>query len=371
MLDRLLIELRQRAAHLEGELQAAAPGLPAPAEAHRLVMANLLQKARTGIDSLAADPDVLSPALVRDNFRMYKRLAECVNSLEWGPVTALKRFRTPDDALMTRMVERLCQEIKYPFPPPLCVAGGYSYYFTYAHMDLIVGPASEPFHLLGLPDVYHELGHIVTLRKQSEFFAPALNLIEMHFKAEVKRARQDGRPDTFVRTLRRIRSQWAAWLFEFTADVVAAYLTGPAYGWANVRLCSNVAGDVFESGTSHPADDARATLIGIVLDRLGAAADAGEIGKAWADFSRLTGKMRPPDFEVEFPPALLADVVDATMAACRALGLTAFHQHPAAPGRINVTLLLAEAWRQFNAAPSGFGNWEADRVSALRTELGV
>jgi hypothetical protein len=370
MLHRLLLELRQRAAHLEGELQAAA-GLPAPAEAYRVQMAALLGRARAGIDSLAAAPDLLDPSLVRDNFRIYKRLAECVSSLEWGPVTALKRFRSPDDALLSRMVERLCHEVGYPFAPPLCVAGGYSYYFTYADMNLIVGPASEPFHLLGLPDVYHELGHIVTLRRPAELAAPAQALVESHFTAEIKRARQDGRPDSFVRKLRQLRGQWKAWLIEFTADVIAAYLTGPAYGWANVRLCSNVAGDVFEASPSHPADDARATAISLVLGRLGAAAEAAAIGQAWSDFLGLLGKSRSPEFDVEFPAALIGQVADLVVGACGAIGLRPFRQQPAPASGINVTRLLGEAWQQFNADPGAFGTWEAGQVAAIRAELGV
>ena len=61
------------------------------------------------------------PLLVRNYYHHYKRLSELVFNLEAGPVTALKHFED-DDRDITRIVGRMCQEIGYPYPAPLCVA---------------------------------------------------------------------------------------------------------------------------------------------------------------------------------------------------------------------------------------------------------
>lgn len=370
LLRNLLFDLGQRASHLEAELTGIR-GLPQVAESYRRRMTALLRQAGGAIAGLAGDPDLLSAAVVRDNFRIYKRLSECVSALEWGPVTALKRFRSPDDTLMTLMTERLCREIGYPFPPPLCVAGGYTHYFTYADMDLIVAPSAEPFHLLGLSDVYHELGHIIAQRRPAELEGPFHAAIDTHFAAEVKQARQDGKADAFVRKLRQLRRRWKAWLIEFTADMIAAFLTGPAYGWANVRLCMNVAGDVFEPNASHPADDARATAIGLVLYGLGLAAEADAIRRTWSEFLALAGPSRPQEFDIEFPPQLLERLRDFVVRGCGSVGLTGYHLQPASSPCINVTRLLTEAWARFNADPATFATWEAGQVAASRAEMGI
>ena len=242
VLKNLLLDLRQRATHIESSLvKASPPSLPAIADQYRQRILKLLGKARQQIEDLSSDPDLLDPLYIRDSFRAYKLLCRLVSMIEWGPAAAFRRFSEPDDVIMCLMTERICGEIGYPFPTPLCVAGAYGHYSTYADMDLILAPSSEPFHLLGLSDLYHELGHIISLRAKHLMIEPFLPEIDSYFAAEMRRARQDGRLPAFVRRLEELRALWKEWILEFIADMIAAYLAGPAYGWANVRLCMNIA----------------------------------------------------------------------------------------------------------------------------------
>src|SRR5438094_653534 len=154
-------------------------------------MAALLQRAYTNIEQLSLDPTLLLPAYARQHLSTYKRLAELTSAMEWGPVAALRRFSLPDDAMMALMTEKVCREIAYAFTPPLCVACAFGHYCTNPGLDLVLAPASEPFHLLGISDLYHELGHVILLRKKADLEDPFLAQIDAHFAAEVKRAKQN------------------------------------------------------------------------------------------------------------------------------------------------------------------------------------
>jgi hypothetical protein len=371
LLRNLLYDLRQRAGHIEASLGVApqAP-LPAIAEQYRQRMIALLSRARTQIELLSNDVDLLYPALVRGNFRAYKSLSRLVSMIEWGPVAAIRRFSAPDDVIMCLMTERICHEIGYPFPTPLCVAGAYGHYSTYADMDLILAPSAEPYHLLGLSDLYHELGHIISLRMRHTMIDPFNAEIDLHFAGEIRRARQDGKPPALVRKLEALQAIWKEWSIEFVADVVATYLTGPAYGWANVRLCMNISGVIFESNASHPADEARATMIELVLESLGCDADCAAIRSTWTDFVGLNGRPRPVEFDIDFPRDLLVRLGDFVVAECHATGLRERQPHVGSSS-LHLTSLLGEAWTQFANDPGGYAPWEAMQVERLKREIGA
>jgi hypothetical protein len=370
LLPNLLHDLKQRCSYLEATLNALT-GLPGSVDAYRLKMVKLLQRARTNIENLSTDPTLLVPKLAKRHLSSYKRLAELTSTMEWGPVAALRRFSAPEDTLMAHMAERVCKELGYPFTPPLCVAGGFGHYWTDPSLDLIVAPASEPFHLLGISDLYHELGHIITLRKKTEFETPLLKVVASHFAAEVKRARQNSRPPAFIARLKELSGNWKTWLIEFLADMIATYLTGPAYGWANVRLCMNLHEDVYEATDTHPADAARTGAIELVLEALGATTEAGSIRQFWADFVSLTGKKAPQEFDIEFPDSLLRKIRDVVIQECTNLKLVPFGQQPQGGSGVNITRLLTDAWAKFHQDPSTFSAWEARQIVAIRQELGI
>src|SRR5258708_6803522 len=122
-------------------------GLHAGVDLYRTRMLALVALAESRITSLANDTTLSNPAFGKSHYQRYKRISELVSALEWGPVAALKRF-LPEDALMSLLVDRICQEIAYPHLPPLCVSGGFSHYWTNPSVDLIVAPACEASHLL-------------------------------------------------------------------------------------------------------------------------------------------------------------------------------------------------------------------------------
>lgn len=371
LLKKLLYDLRQRTHSAEVLLGTdPQPPLPSIAEQYRLRILGMLSDAQDEIEFLLDGPESPNPDDAHRYFQDYKSLSQLVNMIEWGALPAIRQFSFPDDAVMCLMMERICQEIRYPFPTPFCVAGGYSHYLMSLGMDLILAPSMEPHHLLGLPDLYHELGHIISIFEANILITPFVNEIDQHFTQEIHFAIQSQMPQSHVNDIQILQTYWETWLEEFVADSIATYLLGPAYGWANIRLCINISKNIFESIETHPADDARTRLIELVLNSMGHNTESALIREAWDELVQLDQKPRPEQLDVDFPTNLLAKLADFTIAGCRSLGLQPYEPPNVFP-QFHVASLLNQAWTQFTNNPSHYASWEASQIIKLKLEFGV
>lgn len=118
------------------------------------------------IEEIQKDPDIGLDDLAKNFLHKYKRLAERIHEMEWGPILAVSRY-SERDRLPTLLCQEITEEINYPWAPPICVALSSQHYWTNPKINIIMLPVIEPFHLLGLSDLYHELAHIVLFRKKT------------------------------------------------------------------------------------------------------------------------------------------------------------------------------------------------------------
>jgi len=370
LLHQLLYDLQKRCGHLLGELGRLPPTLAAEAVTYRDQMASRLARTGALIDTMLADPGLQDPLLVRNYFHDYKRLTEQLHYVEAGPVLALKHFGS-DDLAMTRVVARVCQEVNFPYRAPLCAALSSHYYWALPRMDLIFVPCAEPFHLLALADLYHELAHFLLERDLAQLVRPLLRLIDNFFDKKIKEARQKGWPAESVARFAERRRQWKGhWYSEFAADMLAAYWAGPAFGWSNLRLCTNLGVELFEGADSHPADAARHAGVQAMLREAGHGGPAAQIDVRWAELMALTGQQPPAEYDLTYPPELLEQLAAFLCTTARDMGLTTWCS-PAARSAPHVTTLLNAAWDNFHACPDGFADFERRELAGLRQELGL
>ena len=255
LLHYFLHDLRQRCVHLQKEFQQLKDlppdeALPPEAQGYLGKWATLVERAGQLIDQLLKDPGLNHPKLVRNYYHDYKRLSELLFNIEAGPVLALKHF-DDDDQDITRIVGRMCLETGFPYQSPLCVALSTQYYWAFPDMDLVFVPASEPFHLLALADLYHELAHFL-LERDPKLVAAFLKLIDTYFDKHVREARKRGWPKKSIDRFRERRKQWKRWYEEFASDMLATFWVGAAFGWCNLRLCTNRSAESF-SGRRYPS----------------------------------------------------------------------------------------------------------------------
>ena len=369
LLSQLLHDLRQRYSYLAGELARLKSILPAEALGYRDTIARLAERGLQRIDALLLDPDIHQLKYAKNYYHIYKRLSELVQQLEDGPVLALGRYND-SDRFLTVLTNKICAESGYPYSPPLCTALSTQYYCALVGMDLILVSCSEPFHLLGLSDIYHELGHFILFREERKLMAPLRTVVDGHFARVTKEANQKGWPTASIELIEDHRQSWQRnWLLEFGCDLIATYCCGPAYGWTNVRLCAKVSNDVFQIMSSHPADEARATAIRLMLERIGATPDAARIDGQWQELLLTTGAGKPQEFDLAFPTSLMGELADLMNGLAATLGLAPYPGGNPTGGTIAVA--LNEAWDTFLRQPALFAGWETSRIAALRQSLGL
>lgn len=270
LLQGLLNDLLQRCNRLKDEVENI-KSVPEEISDYRVGTTKYLDEIVVQIEEIQKDPDIGLDDLAKNFLHKYKRLAERIHEMEWGPILAVSRY-SERDRLPTLLCQEITEEINYPWAPPICVALSSQHYWTNPKINIIMLPVIEPFHLLGLSDLYHELAHIVLFRKKLiTLFYPK---IDDYYAQEHERAEKENKPSKYSEIIINASKMWKRyWALEFAADMIAAYLVGPAFGWSNIRLCINLSNDIFASDPeehhTHPADDTRNEAICLMLEKIG------------------------------------------------------------------------------------------------------
>lgn len=363
----LLHDLEQRCAHLR-ERVAALPAHPEVRE-HALLAYRMAERVRRDVAQLLADPSLGAPALRRNHLHLYKRWHELATLIESYPLPFIQRYAGPDRWL-TRLCRRLAEQVGWPLSLPLVAAFSSQYYWAMPDFNLICAPATEGRTLLGLPDLCHELGHLLLWHHQATLTGEFVHELAAYIEGEQRRVAAQQRPPEYRRLYDLLFAQWYdAWLREFVADMIATYLVGPAFGWQHVRLCAGRGHSAYHpalgEAAEHPADEARLRGVLAALELLGAPAAAARIGALWREYVAVSGETAPADYELCYPQLLLASLARHTVEGCQALGLRSFGVSRDPPAPDDLPALLGEAWERFLADPQSYADWEHERLQAL------
>jgi hypothetical protein len=362
LLNQLFYDLLQRFRFLRDELAGTTLGEPDIA-AYRDRLLTQIERSIETVQSLIGDLDQMQPEFARNMYHACKRLTEYAQLADEGPVSTLSRFQ-PRDLFLTRLVAAMCDEFHFPHARPLCSAITTQYYCILPRMDLILIPHSEADHLLGLPDIYHELGHLL-FRGSAALIEKLRSCSQAHFQNEIVRAERESWPAASIEELRAYSLRWSeSWVVEFGCDLLATYVCGPAFGWTNTRLCARLSPEFFETTASHPADAARTIAIRLMLQNQGHIREAHQIDLQWDELQQTSGQREPQGFRLAFPDVLLTKVVKEVVAYAQSVDIKAFDAHT-----MPIAALLNESWRQFLPNPSAFRSWEAVQVESLKARL--
>ena len=371
----LLCDLVRHCDVLKGRITAIPDQLDL--RSHLLAAYQVVEAVRRDAVQLLADPSFGSATLLRNHLQLYKRAQERALFAESFALPFLERYGQRDYRL-TRLCRRLLDQVRWPLAPPLVAAFSSQYYWTKPEFNIICVPAAEEASLLGLPDLVHELGHILQLHCGVALLGTFLQELLGYVGQEQQRVAAQQRPPEYLALYNHLLGQWAGnWLLEFVPDMVATYLVGPAFGWQHLRLCSGHSQqDAYhpslgESGT-HPADEARLRGILAVLGQVGAADSGVRIKELWERYLAVSGQTKPADYDLCYPDTLIASLARHVVAGCRALGLRGIDQAPSnPPPAVDIPLLLCEAWERFLADPRAYLEWGPKRIEALWQELGA
>ncbi len=210
-------------------------------------------------------------------------------------------------------------------------------------MDLIFVPSLEPDRLLGLADLYHELGHIILFREERRLVFPGMTAVDRHFDRLMRQGQHAGWAPQSLQEIEQFRHMWrGAWFLEFGADLIATYLVGPAFGWCNIRTSTNIGGELFQGSDTHPADDARSMAIGLMLHKLGERQAAGEIRARWLELVALSSESEPPRYDSRILRTCLRNSLQSSFSR-RAVALDCGHGIPPAGRQLQSDRALHDA----------------------------
>jgi hypothetical protein len=326
------------------------------------------------LEELINNSELLLPQNQPERLRQFKRAVREMDRVQTIGIAALERAKEGDRHL-NRYVERVRKEIIYPILPPVVTPLSQSYFQTYADFSLMRVPLSEGNFLLHLPDMYHELAHLLLLAKYEtkvkpfiDAFMEVINIVTAYFGEELEKESRRQGPELFTFYLNQWSKYWIInWAVELFCDLFAVYTLGPAYAWSHLHLSATRGEDPFAVPTlggfsTHPADAARMTSLLHGLTLIGFSEKAAEIEGRWEQLVSATGKRPEPEFRRCYPKHILEAFAEKALQGVQTMGCRIVN-----PGTTDIFHdALNGAWDQFWRDPATYAQWEKSAVKVLR-----
>jgi hypothetical protein len=368
LLKGLGLDLQQRCLAIQGVLGSKRSGCEIQDYVKEIY--NKTEQIQQEIEALLSDPDLGNIKLLPNQFFAFSRLAERLSEIEWYPLPAITRYNDTDHFL-GYVCALLVRQVQYPLQIPLVSGFSSDYYGAIPPYRLIKVPAAEHLFLLGLPDLCHELGHILFSNYTGTFLGNFLSDLSAYIQSEKQRRIREGAPPNYQVLYDRLETDWKdRWMTEFASDMIATFMVGPAFGHTHLRLCCSLDPDVFRPGfgesSTHPSGESRIRAIIAMLKRIGLEEDSEVIQNQWLKYLSAIGSKKPIEYDHCYPDALIDSLTREVHNGCVKNGLTTYKDQQASNNDINLPALLNEAWTVLLANPQGYAEWESAQVKRLR-----
>lgn len=328
---------------------------------------------RQEIEALLSDPDLGNARLLSNQFFAFSRLAEKLSEIEWYPLPAITRYNDTDHYL-GYMCALLASKVRYPLQIPLVSGFSSDYYGAIPPYRLIKVPAAEHLFLLGLPDLCHELGHILFSNYTGTFLGNFFSDLSSYIQSEKQRRIREGAPPNYQVLYDRLETEWKdRWTTEFVSDMIATFMVGPAFGRTHLRLCCGLDPDVFRPGfgesSTHPSGESRIRAIVAMLKRIELDEDSKVIQDQWLKYLSAIGSKKPMEYDHCYPDSLIDSLAGEVDNGCVKTGLMSYKDQQTTSNGINLPALLNEAWTVLLANPQGYAKWESAQIERLRENV--
>jgi len=328
------------------------------------------------LSNMLEDKDLMNPDLIVNYLETYKGLSEEVQLIESFPLPVILKY-SPSEHYFHKLIALLVEQIEYPLLSPVVSTISTDYYWTHISYRLIAVPLCEEHLLLNIPDLFHEIGHLLKDAYSSAMEGNFKKYLTDYISNEKKRIIDENRSDQYLGILDEIKRKWDEdWTNEFIGDMIATYLVGPAYAWTNLRLCTNSlsSDNVFWPSiekfreTMHPSDEARMRGIYQMLRQFDFGSQIEEIDNKWQQYIQISGYDKPIDYNYFYPNDLLDNLAKNVFTGCQNVGLVSYAEQIEG-NEINIVRLLNDAWNEFNNAPLNYPSWERKQIRKLRELL--
>lgn len=311
--------------------------------------------------------------LAGNNLHLFNKLHREFKAIHSYRYLALKNYKDPE-IFFFRLISKIYAEHRISAIPPIVstISNHDYYYWAVPFFEIIALPSGEENSLLNLPDMYHEIGHLLHSMFNGKSCENASITIDKYFAKEIVRVIDDGIAAHYQPILEEAKYLWqASWIEEFTCDLVGTYMTGVAYAWTNLKLLSTGHGStkIYEYSQSHPADEARMRIIILMLEKLGLGDDKKRVDEAWNVFLKDTEGYKPNDYPLLYPQKLLQLLVDEFFDFYQNADLASYPELVKS-GSLSVASVLNQAWDNAQNSPLIYFDYEIQTIKRLRQEFG-
>jgi len=309
-----------------------------------------------------------------NNIFRFNRVHRAFKAIHSYRYLAIKNYKEPE-IFFYKVITQIYAEHRINALPPIVstISNHDYYYWAVPYFEIIALPSGEEHSLLNLPDMYHEIGHLLHSMFGGKSCEASEIIIDKHFAKEIVRVQDDGTAAYFKKKLEDAKYLWeASWLEEFTCDLVGTYMTGAAYAWTNLKLLSTGHGStkIFEYSQSHPADEARMRIIILMLEKLGLLDDKNKVETVWKVFLKDTEVFKPNDYPLLFPQKLLQQIVDEFFVFYQNADLASYSELVSKRPN-SISQLLNDAWNNAQFYSENYYNYEFNAIKSLKSSYGI
>lgn len=369
----LLFDLQTRMTHLRQLLEEKS--LIESVEQHAAEIRRKLDDLTVRVVELRSSDYIREAVLLRQAYEEYQDICREAAIIEQFAMPVLLRFDQRDERA-SRLMRAIVREVGLSTQVvPLVSTTSSQYYWAKPEVGIIAMPAGDLGGMLGWPDLFHELSHIL-LNRWPDFLSKFAPVVTEYYKkrrqelADISGGRLDNK------RLLQAQMKWhqreeGTWQIEMAANLISTYLVGPSFGWQHIRLFTNHSNTPFSPApgdplTEHPADQAQLDGIVTMLSLLKCDQERQDIQSRWQAVLQVTGEeIAPQGYDLYYPSPVIHGIAKVVFDSCRAHGLISFVD------RVDdgIVSKIDRAWMQFNVDSSGYPEWESATLREIEILL--
>lgn len=336
----------------------------------------LLQKLNHDAALFLASPNINHEEFLPNNLSKFNKLNERFLAIELYRYHVIINYGE-NEKYFNSLIHRIYSEIQCDQSPPIVsgISNNDSYYWVYPTYDIIAVPFGEDKNLLNLPDLYHEIGHLIHGQYASFLKGSIDSSIRDFFQQEILNIDLENRGAKGKGILKDAFESWKeSWTEEFICDLIGTYLTGPSYAWTNLKIAaiSSNSGTaekgIYSTTSNHPSDESRMYAIFSMIRMMGFNEEIKEQVSEWKSFESISVNVKPPLYATVLPHEIIDELVANVYTACGNIGLLSYSQQLEAH-ETPISKILNEAWSKNLEHPETFVAWENEKVNQIHDEL--
>lgn len=336
----------------------------------------LLQKLNQDATLFLASSNINFEEFIENNLSKFNKLNERFLAIELYRYHVIINYGK-NEKYFNSLIHKIYDEIQCDQSPPIVsgISNNDSYYWVYPTYDIIAVPFGEDKNLLNLPDLYHEIGHLIHGQYASFLKGSIESSIKDFFQREIFNIDLENRDPKGKSILKNAFESWKeSWTEEFICDLIGTYLTGPSYAWTNLKIAaiSSNSGTaekgIYSTTSNHPSDESRMYAIFSMLQIMGFNNEIKHQVTEWKSFESISVNIKPPLYSTILPHEIIDQLVANVYTACGNIGLLSYLQQIEVY-ETPISKILNDAWSKNLNNPETFVGWENEVVNQMHEEL--